>query len=156
MSLDVHIAPRFRSQIDGGWVRRVAETALGAEGVSSPVELSLVIADEGLVRELNRSYRGLDEGTDVLSFSLREGDPSFVTPPDDVIHLGEVIVSYPQAVRQAEEQGHSLEQEIAHLVVHGVLHLLGYEDEVEEEEQKMRAVEERALRSIDGGASPRA
>ena len=70
---------------------------------------------------------------------------SFITPPDGVLHLGEVIVSYPQAVLQAEEYHHPLEQELALLVVHGVLHLLGHEDEEAEAELDMRAEEERIL-----------
>ena len=93
----------------------------------------------------------MDSTTDVIAFALSErgakAEP-FVTPPDDVIHLGEVIISYPQAKRQAEEQRHHLERELALLVAHGVLHLLGYDHELPEQAEKMRSMEAKILASI--------
>ncbi len=153
--LDIQIKEPFGADIEEAWLRRAVEETLRAEGIESSVELGLVIADEELVHELNRKYRGIDEGTDVLSFPLREGDTPFVTPPDSPTHLGEVIVSYPHAVRQSREQEHSLEQELAHLVIHGVLHLLGYDDEDREGEEKMRIREKKILKSMAGGTSYR-
>ena len=149
MALDVHIAPQFRSQLDEGWVRRVAEAALAAEGVSSPVELSLVIADEGTVRELNRDYLGRDEPTDVLAFPLGEGGGDFVGPPDGALHLGEVIVSYPQAARQAREWGQPAWRELALLIVHGVLHLLGYDHDEPAPGLRMSARQEAILGRVE-------
>lgn len=101
------------------------------------------------MRDLNRTQRGLDEPTDVLSFPLR--DPTglrFVLPPDQPIHLGDVVVSYPRALQQAHESGHSLQRELSYLVAHGVLHLLGYDHEVESDRKRMREREERALTTI--------
>ena len=93
----------------------------------------------------------MDSTTDVIAFALSErgakAEP-FVTPPDDVIHLGEVIISYPQAKRQAEEQHHPLERELALLVAHGVLHLLGYDHELPEQAQNMRALESQVMDAI--------
>ena len=152
MALDVHIAPCFRSQLDGGWVRRVAEAALAAEGVSSPVELSLVIADEGTVKELNRDYLGRDEPTDVLAFPLGEGGGEFVVPPDGALHLGEVIVSYPQAARQARELGQQTWRELALLLVHGVLHLLGYDHDEPGPGAQMSARQEAILGQVEAWA----
>ena len=118
----------------------------------------MVIAGQERVQELHRTYRGKDETTDVLAFStlpaedrLEAGSPPFVTPPDGVLHLGEVIISYPQAVVQAEEQQHSIEREIAVLLVHGVLHLLGYEHDKPEPESNMRAREAEILGNIEEG-----
>jgi len=74
--------------------------------------------------------------------------PPFVMPPDGVSHLGEVIISYPQAVAQAEEQRHSVQREIAILIIHGVLHLLGYEHDKPEEEKEMRALQEKILGQV--------
>ena len=69
-------------------------------------------------------------------------------PPDDVFHLGEVIISYPQVVLQAEDHHHPLEQELALLVVHGVLHLLGHEDDEVKARLEMRAEEDRILEEL--------
>jgi probable rRNA maturation factor len=119
---------------------------LAAEGVAL-VELGIVVTDEATLRRLNREYAGEDEATDVLSFSLTEGEP-FVAPADGVLRLGEVIVAYPVAVRQAAQQGHSVEREVAHLLAHGILHLLGYDHAEPEEERVMRAKEESLLAAI--------
>lgn len=149
--LSVKIDKPFREFVDDRWLRRIVEQTLTKKGLDFAVELGLVITDAKRIRKLNKRYRGRDEATDVLSFALREENPSleasppFITPPDGVLHLGEVILSYPQAVVQAQEHHHPLERELALLVIHGVLHLLGHEDEEPEAEAEMRAEEERIL-----------
>jgi probable rRNA maturation factor len=137
MEINVLIDEEFAPSIEESWLQSVVERALIAQGVSSNVELGLVIASEERVQQLNRSYIGKNEPTDVLAFAMLPEQPAqeipgadfptFVMPPDGVRHLGEVIISYPQAVTQAEEHQHSVKREIAILVIHGVLHLLGYE-----------------------------
>ena len=113
------------------------------------------------MQRLNRDYRGIDAATDVLAFSLQEAsspEEAFIPPPDGLTHLGEVIICHPQAQRQALEQGHSLNRELAILIIHGILHLLGYDHETPEQEAKMRAEEQRILglleeKGIVGGAT---
>ncbi|PKB58650.1 MAG: rRNA maturation RNase YbeY [SAR202 cluster bacterium Casp-Chloro-G2] len=131
-------------------------------------QLSLVITDDDTVRTLNAQYRGLDEVTDVLSFSADhpghwegEDEPpevgtdedlgsfDFIMPPGEPSPLGEVIVSYPQAKRQAEEQGAPLEHELALLVVHGVLHLTGHDHLEPDETALMQSKERAALAALD-------
>jgi len=135
------------------WLQSVAEQVLVAQRAGSNVELGLVIASQERVQELNKSYRGRDEPTDVLAFSAREeigtGFPPFVQPPDGVLHLGEVIISYPQAIMQAEEHQHSIAREIAILIIHGVLHLLGYEHDKPELERQMKTREAEILSHIE-------
>jgi probable rRNA maturation factor len=146
--IGVYIEEKFRGLVREDWVRELSQTVLRAEGVASPYEVSLVFTDSDKVQQLNRDYRGIDEPTDVLAFCMlsQEGlDDSFALPPDGVIRLGEVIISYPQAVEQAKEQGHSAERELALLVIHGILHLLGYDHEKPEEEGKMREREKALL-----------
>jgi len=131
------------------WLRRIARHVLLAEGVG-PTQLGVVVTDDATVRELNRRYLGVDEPTDVLAFGLGEtGDRPFALPPGEAASLGEVLISYPTAVRQAEEQGHSVEAEVAHLLVHGILHLLGYDHLEAEDERSMHQKEDRLL---SGGA----
>ena len=151
--LSIQIEEPFVGLVAEDWLRRAAELTLVAAGLSSPVELGLVIADDDTVRELNRSYRGVDDTTDVLAFALSqpgsdEGE-HFIMPPDKTLHLGEIFISYRQAERQAEEQHHPLERELALLVIHGVLHLLGYEHERPEAEQRMRAMEAKVLDAME-------
>ena len=155
MEISVLVDDGLKGKLGIGWLRSIAEQVIMALGMGDNVELGLVIATEGRVRQLNRDYLGRDEPTDVLAFAAREeagGDsPPFVLPPDGVLHLGELIISYPQAVIQAAEYQHSVKREILILIVHGVLHLLGYKDETPEQEFAMRAREARILSHIEEG-----
>ena len=155
MEINVLIDEDVEDSPEAGWLQSVAERVLVIQEAGSGVEMGLVIAGQERVQELNRTYRGKDEPTDVLAFSSREEAgadfPPFVQPPDGVIHLGEVIVSYPQAVAQAEEHRHSAEKEIAILIIHGVLHLLGYEHDKPELESDMRARETEIMKHVERG-----
>jgi probable rRNA maturation factor len=147
--IGIHVGEEFRRVVDQGWVRKITKTVLKTEGVVPPYEVSLVFTDSEAVRQLNRDYRGVDEPTDVLAFYMlpqkEEADDSFALPPDGVTRLGEIIISYPQAAEQAREQGHATEKELALLIIHGILHLLGYDHEKPEEEAKMRTREKELL-----------
>ena len=146
--IEIFVEEKFRGVVDGGWVKKIVRQVLKAEGVVPPYEVSLVFTDSETVKQLNRDYRGVDEPTDVLAFYMlpqKGADGSFALPPDGVTRLGEVIISYPQAVEQAKEQGHSPEKELALLVIHAILHLLGYDHEEPQEEAKMRTREKELL-----------
>jgi probable rRNA maturation factor len=93
------------------------------------------------MRSLNRRYRGRDETTDVLSFALREGQFPGIQPDC----LGDIVISVPQAARQAKEAGHSLSMEIEFLLIHGILHLLGYDHERGKREADRMKKRERLL-----------
>lgn len=123
------------------WIEGVARRALEAEGVPG-AELGVLVTDDETVHDLNRRYADEDRPTDVLSFSLQEGEE--FASPDAILRLGEVIISYPTAARQAAEASRSVEEEVAHLLVHGVLHLLGYDHAAPDEAREMRE-RERAL-----------
>jgi probable rRNA maturation factor len=146
--IEVFVDKEFRRVMDGGWVKKIVRQILKAEGVTPLYEVSLVFTDSETVRQLNRDYRGVDEPTDVLAFSMlpqKGTDSSFPLPPDGLTRLGEVIISYPQAAEQARELGHSPERELALLIIHGILHLLGYDHEEPEEENKMKEREKELL-----------
>ena len=130
-------------------VRRVAEQTVAAEGLSGRYELAVTLVDDGRIRELNREYRHKDDVTDVLSFPLLgEDTAAFVLPGDAPTHLGDVVIAVGRMREQAADYGHSVERELAYLTVHGVLHLLGYDHEEEEEKVHMRAREEEILADL--------
>jgi len=144
----ISVEEEFKELIDKEWARRIAQQVLKAENVTPPYEVSIVFTDSETIKRLNRDYRGVDEPTDVIAFymlSQKENTPTFVLPPDGVTRLGEVIISYPQAAEQAREQGHSVNEELALLIVHGILHLLGYDHQQPEEEKRMRGREQELL-----------
>ena len=146
--IEIFVDEELRGVVNGGWVKKIVRQVLKTERVVPPYEVSLVFTDSEAIKQLNRDYRGVDEPTDVLAFSMlpqKGTDSSFPLPPDGFTRLGEVIISYPQAVAQAKEQGHSPERELALLVIHGILHLLGYDHEEPAEESKMRERERELL-----------
>ncbi|MEX2226731.1 MAG: rRNA maturation RNase YbeY [Dehalococcoidia bacterium] len=130
--------------VDAHELERLAHRVLEAEDVVKPSELSIVLAGDAMVQALNREYLGIDAPTDVLSFSQTEGD-GFARPAEASPHLGDVIISIDTARRQAEEYGLSLQDEVSHLLVHGILHLLGYDHEIADDERNMRVREDAIL-----------
>jgi len=104
------------------------------------------------MRSLNRRYRGIDKTTDVLSFPLLDPD----IPRTGTELLGDIVISLPRATIQAAQSGHSLREELDRLVIHGLLHLLGYDHERSEADaRRMAACEKRLLEKIRGQATPR-
>jgi len=158
MEINIFIDEGLEGKLEAGWLRETVERVLIAQNVGADAEMSLVITGQERMRELNRTYRGIDEPTDVLSFYVLPVEekpdsaaPSFVAPPDGMLHLGEVIISYPQAAIQAAENRHPVEREITILIIHGVLHLLGYDHDTPEREQQMKARESVIMSRIEGG-----
>jgi probable rRNA maturation factor len=146
VEINVLIEEGFEDCLESQWLRSLAEQVLTLQEAGAEVELGLVITGQERVQALNRSYRGKDAPTDVLAFSTLPGaGEPFVTPPDGRLHLGEVIVSYPQAVIQAGEEGHSIKKEIATLITHGILHLLGFDHEEPGLKRQMQAREREIL-----------
>jgi len=119
---------------------------LSREKISDLAEVSVVFVSEEYMQYLNNLYRQIDSPTDVLSFAMQEGE-SLAGMEEELI-LGDVVVALAVAEKQAVEQGHSLEQEVACLVVHGVLHLLGYDHMTDEEEAAMRSSEKEILKKL--------
>ena len=142
--VSIWVDEEFRALMDEDRMRTLVRSVLKAEGIALPYQVGLVFTDLETVRQLNRDYRGLDEPTDVLAFHMLPGkgdNRAFVQPPDGVTRLGEVIISCPRAVEQAEEHDHSTGRELTLLVIHGILHLLDYDHEEPEEAARMRARE---------------
>jgi probable rRNA maturation factor len=111
----------------------------------APAEMSLVLADDALVRTLNRDYRDKDKPTNVLSFALLDGsdDTDDVLARDEgmPILIGDVILAFETVQREAREQGKSVEDHLTHLVIHGVLHLLGYDHLSDPDADRMERLE---------------
>lgn len=121
---------------------RFAERVLAATGEAAS-ELSIQLVGDDRMRSLNRVFRKRDKTTDVLAFAMREG-----RSPDSSL-LGDVVISIPTARRQAREAGHSVDEEIAALLIHGVLHLCGYDHERSQSEaRRMFRREQAILKSV--------
>lgn len=124
---------------------QAAAAAFAAAGreLAEPVEIGMMMADDEAVRVLNRDWRGKDKPTNVLSFPSSQ-PPAPVGPR----HLGDIALAYETLVREAEAEGKTLRDHALHLLVHGVLHLLGYDHEDDAEADAMEAIEVAALAKL--------
>jgi rRNA maturation RNase YbeY len=135
--------PARRPRIDRRRIGRRARIVLRTIGRSA-AELSVVLVDDAAIRRMNREYRGKDRATDVLAFSLLEGEGAGVSAA-----IGDVVISTATAARQARENGLSLGEEMDRLLVHGILHLVGYDHERSRAEaERMRRKERECLRAL--------
>ena len=145
--VDVQVAPAFAVAAPEDRLRQVAEVVLRREG--SRGQVTVVITDDVGIQELNRDFLGIDEPTDVLSFGAQEAAGPIVVAPEAGNYLGDVIISYPRAAAQAAEQGHPASRELDLLVVHGLLHLLGYDHATEAEHAIMWARQGEILNNLE-------
>lgn len=151
LEIDVQIDDEFADQAAADGLQAAVEATLRREGVTS-AGVSLMVGGDELLHQLNLEYRGLDGPTDVLSFSAREdaegAAAQFVTAPDALDFLGDIVISLPYAARQAVIAGHSTARELNLLAIHGTLHLLGYDHATVEEEAVMWARQDEILASL--------
>ena len=137
------------------WIRKVIRTALAAEGVDFRCEVDVCLTDDEGIRAVNLEMRDVDRSTDVLSFPMFDLVPGELPGGEDadpctgLVPLGDMVISVEHVAAQAKEYGHSEKRELSYLVVHSVLHLLGYDHLDEgEEKRRMRAREEAILAGL--------
>ena len=146
----------------------VVVQTLSQTGIDRPVVVALLITNDATIQSLNKHYRNQDKSTDVLSFPLLEKpivhapvdqlwmkselkgvefqtQQTFITPPDITTHLGDVVISWPMVQRQSSEVGHNPVYELLFLLSHGVLHLIGYDDQTEAGYQAMICIQQAVL-----------
>lgn len=149
---------------------QTVEQTLQAAGINQPVMLTLLITSDETIKDMNKQYRQQNKPTDVLSFPLLEkplvnapadqlwqpqegaeeaqpGTP-FVTPPELITNLGDIVISWPTLERQATEANHSTSYELLYLLSHGVLHLVGYDDMREAGYQRMVGIQQSVLQAL--------
>lgn len=131
-------------------IRRCCQAVLITEKFNKDAEVSVSFVSNNEIKNLNRIYRDKDSVTDVLSFPLTGDDGSVeVNPETGAVLLGDVVISLETAVKQAQSFGHSLEREVGFLTVHSMLHLLGYDHETSQLDQRiMREKEESVLEKL--------
>ncbi|MBR3107064.1 MAG: cytidine deaminase [Clostridia bacterium] len=137
-------------------LKKTVSACAETEGITLPVYAQLRVTDDETIREINRDYRSVDRATDVLSFPSTDCGPEktlghcekkLLRERDETgrCFLGDIIISLPRAQEQAAEYGHSLEREFAYLTAHAMFHLMGYDHMRDEDKERMRAMEEKAL-----------
>ena len=149
--INIYIEPEFRSSIKTAWLKAMVVKVLDALELSAQSEIGLVITNDNEIQRLNKLYRDIDKPTDVLSFAQLPNKVDdvkgsmFIAPPDGFSHLGEIIISFPQAVIQANHQKHDVKDELMFLIIHAVLHLSGYDHENSASEEGFMRAKEAAI-----------
>jgi probable rRNA maturation factor len=158
--IHLHIRSAYRQRGRAALMRKAALAALAQSNFTQPVELTIRLADDAELHALNKQFRGQDKPTDVLSFG-GEGfvDGSAALSPggrglgEGVLYLGDIVISMERVSAQAREFGHSADDELALMVVHGVLHLLGYDHTTAKRKRTMWQAQVRAFEAL-GRANP--
>lgn len=148
--LDVHVQtpPSFAGEVKAASLSRAARAAFKSAGEQCCGVVTLVITDDDQMRELNRAYRGVDATTDVLAFGNRQEADTFVPSPQAPAYFGDIVISYPRAAEHAKAHAHPVKEELLLLVIHGTLHLLGYDHVAESDRRKMWRTQSTALASL--------
>lgn len=142
--INIQIDDAFIEQVDAGLIEAAASKVLAYFQDTSPAELTIVMDQDDKIQELNKEYLGNDAPTDVLSFP----SGGEIDPETGAQYLGDIMISFPYAQRQALSLGNSVKDEIQLLVIHGVLHLLGYDHLEDEDKAEMWQIQEALLTSL--------
>ena len=132
--------------VDADALRRAAWQALHLGGVEEPIAIGITLTTQERVHGLNLQFAGKDEPTDVLSFAAE--DEAYDVEPGEPPYYGDVVIAYPIAVKQAEEAGHSITNELQLLTIHGSLHLIGYDHQTPEDKAMMWALQSAAMDAL--------
>jgi probable rRNA maturation factor len=135
IAVDIQLAPGAPAEVTPAGLAALARFALRAEGRSGPLSVGLLVVDDATIQALHAAHMGIDEPTDALTFALDDGD-DFVSGEATPL-LGEVVVSFETAAAQAGDYGHAPAREVQFLIVHGLLHLLGWDDATAESRAAM-------------------
>jgi len=148
MTIEIDVLEPYQELVDAARLEEVARRTLETERAQG--DITILITDDERVAELNQRYLGKEGPTDVLSFPANDPNASdgFVLPPGEAAYLGDILIALPYTQRQAERLGRPLADELALLVVHGVLHLLGYDHATPEEKATMWARQNAILAAL--------
>lgn len=163
---------RIEQQLSSINLDELVSQTLRMVGIDRQVMLTLLVTDDKGIHEMNQQYRQQDKATDVLSFPLldapivqapadqlwapldeeeskkKKRTPAFINPPGVITNLGDIVISWPTIERQAASEGHSTVYEFLYLLAHGVLHLIGYDDQTEAGYQAMVRIQEAVLQTL--------
>ncbi|MCX7842635.1 MAG: rRNA maturation RNase YbeY [Clostridia bacterium] len=141
-----------------GLLNRIVDMGLKLEGLDTPSEVSFMLVDNEAIREINKEYRHIDKATDVLSFPMVDmvegeiiNDTGDFDLDEELLVLGDIVISMEKVAEQSQSYGHSFERELAFLASHGLFHLLGYDHQDEEHEKRMLEKQEAVLQQLGLG-----
>jgi probable rRNA maturation factor len=151
----LEICNKTNKKINEEWLKAIFQDIMKEIGLAHKEKryfyrsfgVSLCFISDSEIKKINKKYRGIDKATDVLSFAL-SADNKFISPSGSDV-LGEIFISYNQAKKQSEIYNCSIEEELAFLFIHGILHLMGYDHETDKDEKIMKEFENNILKKIN-------
>jgi probable rRNA maturation factor len=126
----------------------ISQAATATEFGEPAAEIAVLLCDDAAIATLNAQWRGREEATNVLSFPAPPASDAPARNPLAPVHLGDIAIAYETVIREAREQGRTVSQHLAHLAVHGFLHLLGYDHQIDDEAEHMEALEREILATL--------
>ena len=147
--INVQIDDEYKDLVPDEPLRLAALTVLAHQQKPAEIEINILITSDDALQKINKEYRGIDEPTDVLSF-----ESGIVNPETEISILGDILISFSRANKQAIDQKHDLIEELQLLTVHGCLHLFGFDHQDKAEKDKMWNAQEEILLAIDVKARP--
>lgn len=147
--IEIEVDETFQNLVDVSMLENIVQQVLTLTDTDPLSELGLQVTDEASLQKLNLQYMGVDAPTDVLSFPVAFQNPDTGNP-----YIGDILISYPTAAAQAEASGHAPVEEVKLLLVHGLLHLLGYDHTTPEEKQAMWSLQDSILNALQIKARP--
>ena len=147
--MDVLFENNTNIEVNRELIEKVIAESLRYENISNNCEISVTIVDNEEIHQINLKHRGIDRATDVLSFPLIDFEKESLPTDGSKIYLGDIIISIERAIEQAKEYGHSIDREVGFLTAHSMLHLLGYDHMVEDEEKVMFKKQEEILNNLN-------
>ena len=147
--MDVLFENNTNIEVNRELIEKVIAESLRYENVSNNCEISVTIVDNEEIHQINLKHRGIDRATDVLYFPLIDFEKESLPTDGSKIYLGDIIISIERAMEQAKEYGHSIDREVGFLTAHSMLHLLGYDHMVEDEEKVMFKKQEEILNNLN-------
>lgn len=149
MTIFIIIADSFAPLVDSTLIKRSASTTLTSQEILPKTDLTISITDDSHVRQLNLQYRNIDAPTDVLAFPAE-----YIDPDTGHKYLGDIIISFERASKQAKSSHHPVNNELQLLVVHGVLHLLGFDHDQIDKKNEMWSAQNQILKLMGANVSP--
>lgn len=147
--MDILFENNTNIEVNKELIEKVISESLKYENISDNCEVSVTIVDNEDIHQINLKHRGIDRATDVLSFPLIDFKKESLPTDGSKIYLGDIIISIERAIEQANEYGHSIDREVGFLTAHSMLHLLGYDHMVENEEKVMFNKQEEILNNLN-------
>lgn len=141
--INIVIPEIYTQKIEQELIEKTVLAISKHENLSSEVDVSVVLESDSGIQKLNAQFRGIDSPTDVLSFSSEDIDPETGRR-----YLGDILISYPRAMAQAEHAGHSVQNEVQLLIIHGMLHLMGFDHDTETNKKEMWQKQEKLLNNL--------